>query len=224
MDCENIKTQMPGLLSRELASDENNEILKHMEGCTQCRHEIEDLEETCTLMGRWEIDEPSATIKSRLMATVREELQRVHVPWWASLPRSFVFKTVLGALGFSMIIYLIFPYDKIINLCETNILNGGLLTFFPKGLIYFIIGLLYGLVPISISGLCFLKNMREHLWVKGLTSGAISAAFLVPFFLVRCPDFASGLISTMALGMIFGALSGGTGTFWVLNRMRMEEA
>ncbi len=161
-------------------------------------------------------------VKSRLMVAVREELQGVHIPWWASLRISFIFQLVLGALGLSMIIYLLFPYDKIINLCETNILKGGLLAFFPKGLIYFILGLLYGLVPISISGICFSKNMGENPLTKGLVAGAIFATFLVPFFIVQCPEFASGLIFIMALGIIAGSLSGGTGIFWVLNRIRME--
>ncbi len=156
------------------------------------------------------------------MATIREEIESVHVPWWQTLRRSFIFQTVLGALGFSMIIYLIFPYDKIINLCETNILKGAFLTFFPKGFIYFVLGLLYGLVPISISGICFSRPARDNLLIKGVGAGLIFAAFLVPFFVVQCPEFASGLIFTMALGMIAGALSGGMGTLWILNRGRME--
>lgn len=156
------------------------------------------------------------------MVAVRKELQVGHVPWWASLRRSLILQTVAGALGLSIVIYLIFPYDKVINLCETNILNGGLLAFFPKGLIFFVIGLLYGLVPISISGICFSKSAKGNPMIKGLGAGAIFAAFLVPFFIVQCPEFASGSILIMTLGMIVGSLSGGTGTLWVLNSVRME--
>ncbi len=222
MDCENIKTNIPSLLADELSRDESDRMLRHMEECAQCRNEMAELEKTWKLMDQWKIEEPSAMAKSRLMAAVREELQGVHIPWWASLRISFIFQTVLGALGLSMIIYLLFPYDKIINLCETNILKGGLLAFFPKDLIYFVLGLLYGLVPISISGICFSKSMGENPLTKGLVAGAIFSTFLVPFFIVQCPEFASGLIFIMAIAITAGSLSGGTGTSWVLNRMRME--
>ncbi len=221
MSCEDIKTNIPSLLGKELSSDECHRMLRHMQGCTPCRNEMEELEKTWKVLDRWKIEEPSAMVKSRLMAAVREELQSVHTPWWARFRRSLIFQKVLGALGLSMIIYLIFPYDKIINLCETNILNGGLLAFFPNSLIYFVLGLLYGLVPISISEIYFSKNVEENPLIKGLSAGSLFVAFLVLFFIVRCPEFASGLIFIMALGMIAGSLSGSTGTLWVLSRMRM---
>jgi len=44
----------------------------------------------------------------------------------------------------------------------------------------------------------------------------------IPFFIVQCPQFEAGLIFIMALGIIAGALSGGTGTLWVLRRAKME--
>jgi hypothetical protein len=156
------------------------------------------------------------------MAAAREELENVHLPWWSNLQRFVIFQTVLGALGFSMILYLIFPYDRIINLCETLILKSALFAYFPKGLIYFALGLLYGLVPISISGICFSGRAAQKPLVKGLGVGVIFAAFLVPFFIIQCPEFASGLVFIMALGIVAGALSGGTGTLWVLNKMKME--
>ncbi len=221
MGCENIRTNIPLLLAEELSPDECNQLLNHMEGCTQCRQAMEELGKTWKLMDRWKIEEPSPRVKSRLMAAARIELQGVHVPWWENLRRSFIFPTVVGALGLSLIIYLIFPYDRVINLCETNILNGGLLAFFPKGLVYFVLGLLYGLVPLSISGISFSKCVGENPMIEGLRAGSIFAAFLVPFFIVQCPEFASGLIFIMALGIIAGSLSGVTGTLWVLSRVRM---
>jgi hypothetical protein len=45
---------------------------------------------------------------------------------------------------------------------------------------------------------------------------------LIPFFVVQCPQFASGLVFVMALGIITGALSGGTGTLYLLSKMRTE--
>ncbi len=222
MSCENIKTNILSFLADELSSDENKEILHHIEGCTQCRMEMEELEKNWKLIDRWEIEEPSARIKSRLMTAVRKELQEVQIPWWVSFKRSSIFQTVLGALGFSLITFLIIPYDQAIELCETNISNAGLLAFFPKGLIYFVLGQLYGLIPVSISGICFLKSAEENPLIKGLGIGSIFAAFLVPFFIMQCPEFASGLIFIMALGIIVGSLSGGMGTLWVFSSVSMR--
>jgi hypothetical protein len=224
MKCESIKTNIPSLLVEDISPNERVEILRHLEGCTRCSREMEELEETWKLMDQWKIVEPSASMKSRLMAVAREEVEAVHVTWWSTLRRSFIFRTVLGALGLSIIIYFIFPYDNAIELCETNILNGGLLAFFPKELIYFLLGLLYGMIPVSISGICFSKGVEGIPMFKGLGAGAIFATFLVPFFILRCPEFAFGLIFMMALGIIVGSLSGGLGTLWVLSRVRMMES
>jgi hypothetical protein len=213
---------MPSLLAEELSTDEREEVLRHLEECPHCSREVEELENTWKFMDRWEIEEPPARIKTRVMATAREELERVRAPWWSTLRRSFVFQTVLGALGLSMVSYLFFPFDKIVNLCETNISKGAFLALFPSGLVYFVLGMLYGLVPISVSGFCFSKSIEENSLIKGLGIGAIFAAFLVLFFIVQCPEFASGLVFVMALGMIVGSLSGGTGTLWALNRLKLE--
>ncbi len=222
MSCEIIKTNIPSLLAGELSGDERRRVIRHMEACSRCRAEMAELEETWKHMDRWEIQEPSAALKARVMAAAQEQLAGAHMPWWLTLSRSVIFQTVLGALGFSMIIYLIFPYDKIINLCETLILKSAFFAYFPKELIYFALGLLYGLVPISISGICFSKPMEKNPLIRGPGAGSIFAGFLVPFFIVQCPEFTSGLIFIMALGIITGALSGATGTLWVLSKMKME--
>jgi len=222
MSCEIIKANIPSLLTEELPADKHNRMLRHIKECDSCRREMVDLEKTWTLMDQWEIEDPSSAIKAKTMAFAQEELERIHAPWWLTLARSFIFQTVLGALGFSMIIYLALPYNKIINLCETIILNEAFLALFPRGMIYFILGLFYGLVPISISSICFRKPFKKIQMIMGLGASAVFAAFLVPFFILQCPGFEIGLIFIMALGIVSGSLSGGTGTIWVLNRARAE--
>ncbi len=223
MSCEIIKANIPSLLTEELPADEHNRLLRHMEECDSCRQEMVDLEKTWTLMDQWETEDPSSTIKTKIMAFAREELESVKIAWWLSLAKSFIFQTALGALGFSMIIYLALPYNKIINLCETLILNEAFLALFPRGVISFILGLFYGLVPISISSICFLKPCKKNQMIMGLGASVVFAAFLVPFFILQCPDFEVGLIFSMALGIVAGSLSGGTVTIWVLNRVSVED-
>lgn len=222
MECESIKINIPLFVGERLSPDERREITHHIKVCARCRQEMKELERTWHLMDRWEIEEPSEKVKTKLMATVSEELQGVHVPWWINLQKSFIFQTVVGSLGLSIIIYLIMPFHKVIYLCETNIANAGTLAIFPKGLTYFIIGMLYGLVPISVSEICFSRNIAGHSMIKGLGAGSIFAALLVPFFIVQCLEFASGLVFVMALGIFAGSLSGGTGTFWLLSRAKVE--
>jgi hypothetical protein len=221
MDCELIKAYIPSLLAEELPADERKRVLRHMEECTVCHQEMAELEKTWALMDQWETEDPSTTIKTRVMAFAREEFESVKITWWLSFTRSYIFQTVLGALGFSMIIYLTLPYNKIINLCETLILNEAFLAIFPRGVIYFTLGLFYGLVPISISSICFLKQFKKNKMIMGLGAGVIFAAFLIPFFILQCPGFEVGLIYIMTLGIVSGSLSGGTGTVWVLNRVQI---
>ena len=99
MNCEVIKADIPSLLTEELPADERNRMLRHMEECSVCHQEMMDLEKTWTRMDQWEIEDLSSTIKARIMAFAREELESVKISWWLSLARSFIFQTVLGALG-----------------------------------------------------------------------------------------------------------------------------
>jgi hypothetical protein len=222
VSCEIIKSNIPSLLTEELPADERNRLLRHIDECESCRQEMIDLKKAWTLMDQWETEDPSSIIKARIMAFAREELESVKIARWLNFAKSYIFQTVLGALGFSMIIYLALPYNKIINLCETLILNEAFLALFPRGLIYFILGLFYGLVPISISSICFLKPFKKNQLIMGLGASSVFAAFLIPFFILQCPGFEVGLIFIMALGIVSGSLSGGTGTIWVLNRARAE--
>jgi hypothetical protein len=222
VSCEIIKSNIPSLLTEELPADKHNRMIRHIKECDSCRREMVELKKAWTLMDQWETEDPSSTIKARVMAFAREELESVKTSWWLSLARSYIFQTVIGALGFSMIIYLALPYNKMINLCETLILNEAFLALFPRGMIYFILGLFYGLVPISISSICFRKPFKKNLMIMGLVASVVFAAFLVPFFILQCPDFEVGLIFIMALGIVSGSLSGGMGTIWVLNRARAE--
>lgn len=222
MDCDRARTDMPLFVGEALSREECRAMLNHMEGCPRCRQEMEELGRVWKMLDRWEVEEPSPRVKSRLMATVRAELQDSRVGWWIDLLRSFVFPTVAGAIGLSLIIYLLFPYGRVINLCEASILNGGLLSLFPRGLIYFVLGLLYGLAPISISGIYFSRWVKEKRMIKGLEAGAISAGFLVPFFVVQCPEFTFGLVFMIAWGMVGGLLLGATGSLWLSRRARME--
>ena len=222
MNCELIKANIPSLLTEELPADVRNSVLHHMEECDLCRQEYSDLEKTWALMDQWETEGPSSTIKARIMALAREELESVKITWWLSLARSFIFQTVFGALGFAVIIYLALPYNKIINLCETLILNETFLALFPRGMVYFILGLFYGLVPISVSSICFLKTFKKNQMIMGLGASVIFAAVLVPFFILQCPGFEVGLIVIMALGILSGALSGGPGTVWALTKVQIS--
>jgi hypothetical protein len=222
MSCETIKYNMPSLLAGELSGDEHSRMLRHMAACSPCRAEMSALENAWVCMDRWRIEDPSPAVKARVMTVAKDELAAVQIPWWSALARSVVVQTALGALGISMIVYLVFPYDKIINLCEALISKSAFFAYFPAGLVYFALGLMYGLVPISLSEFCFSGRVEENPLVKGLGIGAVFAAFLIPFFIIQCPQFDAGLIFIMALGIITGALSGGTGTFWVLSRMRRE--
>ena len=218
MSCKDIKIDIPLVLANELPPDQKRDMLRHIEECVQCHEEMEEFKKTWKLMDRWEIKEPSVRIESGLMAAAREELRAANIPLWVTIWKSFAFQTVVGAIAFSMIIHFILPYDKIINLCETNILKGAFLANFPEDLIFFVLGLLYGLVTVSISGLFFSRTFEGNPMLKGLGIGSIFCAFLVPFFILQCPEFSLGLIFVMVLGMIAGAISGGTGTLWVLNR------
>ncbi len=220
MDCESLKNYIPSILSGDVSEDEHRRAAHHLQTCRQCRHAEAEMAHIWSLLDRVGSQEPSKAVKSRLMAAAQVELGNMPPAWWKMLLRPSFFRTVSSALGLSLIISLIFPYDRAVALCEQNILNGGIFAFLPQDLVYFLLGVLYGLVPVALAEFFCSKTIMDRPGVMGFGAGLVTAAFLIPFFVVQCPQFTFSLVLTMVLGITAGATAGGLGTSMALNRLK----
>jgi len=58
MKCENVKTELPGLLFGEVSQDERERLLAHIAQCEECRREWGELKATEAIMLDWKEEEP----------------------------------------------------------------------------------------------------------------------------------------------------------------------
>lgn len=224
MDCEAVKNNFPSILIGDLSEDEHQQVAHHLQTCSQCRNAKTEMDRLWSMLDRVESQAPSKTVKARLMAAAQLELGKKHPAWWKALASPSFFATVLSALGLALIIHLILPYDRAIALCKQSILSGGIFSLLPETFTYFTLGVLYGLVPVALAELFCLKADMDRPGAVGFGAGLVTAAFLVPFFVIQCPQFTFSLILTMVLGISAGTLAGGLGASMAINRFKTAKS
>jgi len=83
----------------ELTVEEERELEHHLEGCSECRHELDRARQTHDLLRQIAANEPSAELKDRVLAQVRGEIPaRSGGGWWfwASAAAALLIVAVLG--------------------------------------------------------------------------------------------------------------------------------
>ena len=82
----------------ELTVEEERELERHLEGCSECRHGLDRARQTHNLLRQLAATEPPAELKSQLLAQVRGESPGPSRTWWfwASAAAALLVVAVLG--------------------------------------------------------------------------------------------------------------------------------
>jgi anti-sigma-K factor RskA len=82
----------------ELAVEEERELERHLEECSECRHELDRARQTHYLLRQLATSEPPAELKGQLLAQVRGETPGHSRGWWfwASAAAALLVVAVLG--------------------------------------------------------------------------------------------------------------------------------
>ncbi|HWP59797.1 MAG TPA: hypothetical protein VNL14_18035 [Candidatus Acidoferrales bacterium] len=174
-------------------------------------------------MDTWQESRPSDTVTQSILLQIRGDLRREAKPATAGLGWS------ISGLGVALISALI---ASLLSIGSSIVLDyGSAAEFFKFALqqldislyprdsaIFFIVGCLYGLLPLAFVGLLFgrlagAQGVRRGLWVV-----AIFLLITLPYVVVECRTFAFNLALSLITGLTLGAVSGGVAGCYLANR------
>ena len=105
-DCKTCHTHLPDLLLDSEYAAAHPEIAGHMDTCTPCREEFNELRATYALLDEFRAPEPSPFFDTRLHARLREEVAAQPEGMWERMRSFLLFSTgrsfrpaVAGALA-----------------------------------------------------------------------------------------------------------------------------
>jgi len=87
--CAGMDSKLENLLIDP--SSVSAKVQTHVGGCDRCRHELNELRATMTVLDAWEAPEPSPYFMTRLDARLREERVAAPAGWLARLRAGFVY-------------------------------------------------------------------------------------------------------------------------------------
>jgi putative zinc finger protein len=102
--CERIRRQLDAYLSNELLVETTGEVLKHLEGCEACSHELESrarLREALRRAAARQLppEDLREVIHQRLTGSQRGFLWELRVPGWALALSTLALLVITGTLG-----------------------------------------------------------------------------------------------------------------------------
>jgi putative zinc finger protein len=88
MTCDDARESLSALLDEALTSDERRAVETHLEGCAECRRELDRLRETVALLHRVSPAHAPAGFVDRVVAAAQPTpwYRRAFFPLWAKLP------------------------------------------------------------------------------------------------------------------------------------------
>jgi hypothetical protein len=110
MNCPDCQSALPDLLL-DPAAPTNAPTRAHIDTCPSCRHELESLQATMSLLDTWEAPNPSPYFDQKLAVLLREEQEKPPAGWFERVRSRLLFNTgrqfrpaLAGALGLALLI------------------------------------------------------------------------------------------------------------------------
>ncbi|MBI3456485.1 MAG: hypothetical protein HY002_11940 [Candidatus Rokubacteria bacterium] len=205
MDCERVRDQVLTALSTGESPPRAEPVTRHLEGCQDCRAEIDALSQTWALLGRWPPEAPPGeAIKARLVRRVRRQLVResvLTVSGW--VPAALA--AVVG-VGLSVGLSLLLPYAALVSWCR-----DALQVAEPHAAPYLLAGMAYG-IPLAIGVFILRQRARSGALVGGLEASVLFLAILTPYVMTQCREFPPALqlafVSGLGGGAVVSSLAG----------------
>lgn len=218
MNCEGIKNLMTSYLAGELSQSESVTVETHVSQCRGCGNELATLRRVWNLMGEWEDREAAAYLESTVLGRIRAEPQSQPVPSWLGDGITQILFSALIASLLSIVGSVLLGYGKAVRLSKLGLQELGILAYLPDSTIFFIVGCLYGLLPLLVVGLTLARiadggGLRLGLWVV-----ALFLLITLPYVVIECRTFAVAFTLSLIGGLAVGAFSGSAAGLYLGNR------
>lgn len=215
MNCEAIKSLVTSHLAGELSQSEALDFNNHMIQCRECRDELAALCKVWEVMGEWQDFEPGADLGNSVLTRIKEEAGQSS-NWLGSRVGLVLFSALAASLlsvGSSVALH----YGKAVKLSRLALQELGTLGYLPDSAIFFLVGCLYGLLPLLVVGLIVGRMAEGGL---RLCSGVVAVFLLItlPYVAIECRTFGLGFALSLLSGLAIGAFSGSVGGFYLGSR------
>lgn len=204
MDCEQVRDQLVAMLPAGEGARWPEPVARHLEGCQDCRAELEALGRTWALLGRWPEALPRQEIRASLVRRVRRRLLResvLTVSGWTPA----VLAAVTG-VGLSLGLSLLVPYSFLVSLCRQALQVSD-----PHAAPYLLAGMAYG-VPLAVGAWILRKRARGNTLIRSLEASLLFLVILAPYVIAQCREFAPALqvafVSGLGGGAVVSSLAG----------------
>jgi hypothetical protein len=221
VSCQDIELRLIELLREDLPED----LLAHLNSCPRCKEKREQWVQLWSFMGGWEEIKPSVevteSILSQIRGDLRSEAEASASPGWLTSGFGVVLISALVASLLSIGGSIVFHYGNAVELLKFALQQLEISAHLSAGTIFFLVGCLYGLLPLAIVGLIFGRladghRLRLSFWVV-----AIFLLVTLPYTVVECRTFALSFTLSIIAGLTVGAVSGGLAGFYLPSRRAM---
>ena len=229
--CQDVDLRLIELL----VGDPPPDLLFHLKSCPGCREKRGKWSRLWGLMDRWEEEKPSGEIIESVLALVRADLRgeaaqrgrrkpssleaeaKSSPSWWASGVGVILISALIASL-LSMGSSVALHYGKAVHLSQRAFQELGFLGYLPESAIFFLVGCLYGLLPLLLVGLILGRIAHGDRSSLSFWVVAIFLLVTLPYTVVECRTFALSFALSLIGGLTVGALSGGVAGFYLASR------
>lgn len=200
MDCAEVRELYLGHLAAHQPPPEA--LARHLETCSACPQELQDLVATWTALGGLPLIAPEPRVGRTLRRRLRWEATREGIASVESWQRA----AFAGVVGFvvSVLLSLVVPYDAMVRLCESIGLSS-----LPSPVAYLMAGVLYGLLPMTLGTALGARTTAFFGLPETLEAAFVFMMVLVPYVILRCAEFPAALLVGFIGGISLGAVGGG---------------
>ncbi len=214
MDCDHVRPLMTAHLGGSETPEEWEGLRHHLRCCPPCRAEAEGLIGTWNALAELpDADAPAGVwerIQSALPAPITRPVRRT--PWIAHAATAAIAALVSVAAS------LLLPYERAVRLCSDGLNRLIPPAALPDPALFFVVGLVYGLVPLGLVALAAARRLTGAGGHPGLGAGLLFAALAFPYVLIACSGLPGTLATALLAGIAAGALAGGPAGVWVGNK------
>jgi len=218
LSCEDLELRLMELLGENLPED----LLAHLKSCPRCKEKREQWIRLWSLMGGWEESKPSIdvteSILSQIRGDLRSEAEASASPGWFTSGFGVVLISALVASLLSIGSSIALHYGNAAEFLRFALQQLEISAYLPVSTIFFVVGCLYGLLPLLLVGLIFGRAADGHRLRLSLWVVVVFLLLTLPYTVVECRTLALSFTLSVITGLTVGALSGGVAAFYLTGR------
>ncbi len=215
MQCPDAQSLMTAYLSDEAAPVERWEFEAHLAACACCREELAAFREAWDRLGRWRVPAVDRRIERDLLARVEQEAATLG----SRLRPVATIVASVPAVLLSIVASAFLPYERAFELCREALRGFNAFARLPDGAVFFVAGVLYGVIPLLLVGLVSARLMGgAGALVRGTATSVAFAVLMTPYVLIVCSALPGLFTAAILAGIGLGGLSGSAGGLWLGSR------